>query len=95
MNKPSTVCKECIAHHYWHHMDDQKRFFKVMLDDFKNGVVRLNISCINDVEGGGGGGHSISYKKRGSEYQTFETLVEMRPIMLMGFMQSRNHRPDS
>nr|XP_034588145.1 B3 domain-containing protein LOC_Os12g40080-like [Setaria viridis]TKW29336.1 hypothetical protein SEVIR_3G388900v2 [Setaria viridis] len=38
MNKPSTVCKECIAHHYWHHMDDQKRFFKVMMGDFKNGV---------------------------------------------------------
>jgi hypothetical protein len=67
MNKPSTVCKECIAHHYWHHMDDQKRFFKVMLDDFKNGVVRLNIPCINDVEGGGGGGIIVSVTKKGDQ----------------------------
>lgn len=38
MNKSRTVCKECIANHYWHHMDDPKRFFKVLMGDFKNGV---------------------------------------------------------
>ncbi|CAL4891308.1 unnamed protein product [Urochloa decumbens] len=32
------ACKECMVHHYWHHMDDRKRFFKVMVGDFKNGV---------------------------------------------------------
>jgi len=40
MNKSHTVCKECIANHYWHHMDDRKRFFKVLMGDFKNGLVR-------------------------------------------------------
>jgi hypothetical protein len=41
MNKSAgTVSKECIAHHYWHHMDDPKCFFKVMIGDFKNGMVR-------------------------------------------------------
>jgi len=40
MSKSGTVFKECIARHYWHHMDDPKRFFKIMIGDFKNGVVR-------------------------------------------------------
>jgi len=34
-----TVSKECIAHHYWHHMDDPKFFFKILISDFKNGMV--------------------------------------------------------
>ena len=40
MNKSGTVFKACIAHHYWHYMDAPKRFFKIMIGDFKSGVVR-------------------------------------------------------
>ena len=40
MSKSGTVFKECIARHYWHHMDDWKRFVKIMIGDLKNGVVR-------------------------------------------------------
>ncbi|KAL6847023.1 hypothetical protein ACP4OV_022876 [Aristida adscensionis] len=38
MDKSYAVCKECITHHYWHHMDYQKSFFKIMIGDFRNGV---------------------------------------------------------
>uniref|UniRef100_A0A0E0MP58 TF-B3 domain-containing protein n=1 Tax=Oryza punctata TaxID=4537 RepID=A0A0E0MP58_ORYPU len=32
-------CKNCVADHYWLHMDDhRKSFIKVMITDFKNGV---------------------------------------------------------
>ncbi|PAN21622.2 hypothetical protein PAHAL_3G480700 [Panicum hallii] len=47
MNKSRTVCKECIAYHYWHHMDDRKRFFKVLMGDFKNGVTIPRKSVAN------------------------------------------------
>ncbi|KAL6622536.1 hypothetical protein ACP70R_032415 [Stipagrostis hirtigluma subsp. patula] len=39
MDTSHAVCKECVAEHYWHHMDDQKCFFKVMIGDFRNEVV--------------------------------------------------------
>ncbi|KAL6622537.1 hypothetical protein ACP70R_032416 [Stipagrostis hirtigluma subsp. patula] len=37
-NKSCTICKDCVAYHYWHHMDDQdKCFCKVIVSsDFKN-----------------------------------------------------------
>ncbi|KAJ1266100.1 hypothetical protein BS78_08G125500 [Paspalum vaginatum] len=39
MDKSRTVCKACVAHHYWHHMDDRKRFFKILVGDFKNRLI--------------------------------------------------------
>ncbi|KAL6622535.1 hypothetical protein ACP70R_032414 [Stipagrostis hirtigluma subsp. patula] len=38
MDKSHAVCKKCVVQHYWHHMDDQKCFFKVMIGDFRNSV---------------------------------------------------------
>nr|CAB3466344.1 unnamed protein product [Digitaria exilis] len=36
MNKGCTICKGCIANHYWHHMGDKDRcFIKVMMSNFK------------------------------------------------------------
>ncbi|KAJ1266104.1 hypothetical protein BS78_08G125700 [Paspalum vaginatum] len=39
MERSRTVCRECVAHHYWHHMDDRKRFFKIMVGDFQNRMI--------------------------------------------------------
>uniref|UniRef100_A0A0E0FDM5 TF-B3 domain-containing protein n=1 Tax=Oryza meridionalis TaxID=40149 RepID=A0A0E0FDM5_9ORYZ len=39
MEKSHRVCKNCVANHYWLHMDNHgKSFIKVMITDFKNGV---------------------------------------------------------
>ncbi|KAM3272356.1 hypothetical protein ACQJBY_042482 [Aegilops geniculata] len=39
MDKSCTRCKDYVAHQYWDHMDNRKkRFFKLMLGDFRNGV---------------------------------------------------------
>uniref|UniRef100_A0A453JTJ7 TF-B3 domain-containing protein n=3 Tax=Triticinae TaxID=1648030 RepID=A0A453JTJ7_AEGTS len=39
MDKSCTRCKDYVAHQYWDHMDNRKkRFFKLMLGNFRNGV---------------------------------------------------------
>ncbi|KAF7063711.1 hypothetical protein CFC21_070209 [Triticum aestivum] len=39
MDKSCTQCKDYVAHQYWDHMDNRKkRFFKLMLGNFRNGV---------------------------------------------------------
>jgi hypothetical protein len=35
-------CSHCDSHYYWHHLDDrQKHFFKLMLGDFQQKMVRI------------------------------------------------------
>lgn len=37
MNKPCRICRECVAHHYWHMKDHEWCFFRVMsLSNFKD-----------------------------------------------------------
>jgi hypothetical protein len=44
MNKARTTCKDCIANHYWRHMGDTDRcFFKVMMSNFKEKLVRYSL----------------------------------------------------
>lgn len=46
MDKSCTRCKDYVAHQYWDHMDNRKkRFFKLMLGNFRNGVVRSSRLC--------------------------------------------------
>ncbi|CAL4905510.1 unnamed protein product, partial [Urochloa decumbens] len=46
----NAICKECVAHHYWHQMD-KRCFFVVMIDgDFKDGLI-IPKKFANNVQG--------------------------------------------
>ncbi|KAF8733311.1 hypothetical protein HU200_014915 [Digitaria exilis] len=105
MKKSHTVCKECIAHHYWHHMDGRKRFVKFMVGDFKNGVtiprkfvanIRCHISEEVKLEAPDGKTHTVQVAVEQNElvlrsgWADFATAYDLKVGDLLVFRNSEN-----
>ncbi|KAL6847020.1 hypothetical protein ACP4OV_022873 [Aristida adscensionis] len=105
MDKSYAVCKECITQHYWHHMDDQKAFFKVMIGGFRNGIaipkkfatnIRAQISEEVKLEVPTGETYNVKVAKEqndlviGSGWETFASAYDLNQGDLLVFNYSRH-----